>query len=140
MADQFTYYRFIAPFRSRLQARLREERLNVGVDAFARPFNDSSRPELPRLLWDLLREEAFVADFRPDLDDSLHKVHGKAWEDVYYDVIEPLLERLALDTSEIDFTGFDISSITTPREVVALILNIADIQDRGGKGRFVDMA
>lgn len=139
MADQFTFYRFAFPFRSRLQARLREERLNVDVDAFARPFDDISRPEVPRLLWDLLREEAFVADFRPDLDDNLHKIYGKIWEDLYYDIVEPLLEDLSLDASEIDFTGFDFTSITTPRELIAFILKIADAQGRQATRNFVDL-
>jgi hypothetical protein len=140
MADQFTFYRFAFPFRSRLQARLCEERLNVDVDAFARPFDDSSRPEVPRLLWDMIRERAFVSDFRPDLDDSLDKVHAMGWEEVEDEMILPLLKELGLSTSGIDFTGFDFTSITTPREVIAFILKIAEAQDGGGKQRFVALA
>ena len=55
-------------------------------------------------------------------------------------MILPLLETLGLSTSEIDFTGFDFTSITTPREVIAFILKIADAQGGQGKRRFVDMA
>lgn len=139
MVDRFAFYRFIAPFRSRLQARLREERLNVDIEAFARPFEGSSRPEVPRLLWDLLREEAFVADFRPDLDDSLDEVYCMGPEEVRDDVIEPILDKMALDPSWIDFRGFDFASVTTPREVIAFILKIANAQNGGGKRRFVDM-
>ncbi len=60
-------------------------------------------------------------------------------EEVRDDVIEPLLDKLALDPSWIDFRGFDFASVTTPREVIAFILRIANAQSGGGKRRFVDM-
>ena len=62
------------------------------------------------------------------------------WEEVEDEMVLPLLEKLGLSTSEIDFTGFDFTSITTPREVIAFILKIADAQGGQGKRRFVDMA
>lgn len=114
--------------------------MTVDVDAFARPFENSQRPEVPRLLWEMIRKRAFVFDFRPGLDDSLDKILAMGWEEVEDEMVLPLLEKLGLSTSEIDFTGFDFTSITTPREVIAFILKIADAQGGQGKRRFVDMA
>ena len=139
MINKFTVYRFTAPFRSRLQNRLREERLNVDVDAFARGFGDSQQPDMPRLLWQLLREAAFVPDFRPAPDDSLSKVYAMGPQEVRDDVIEPLLAKLGLSVSGIDFTGFDFSSVSTPRDVIAFIIKVADAQNGEGKRRFVDI-
>lgn len=138
MIDKFGLYRFIFPFRSRLQNHLREERLIVDVDAFARRFEDGRQPDVPRSLWELLREAAFVPDFRPDPDDSLAKVYAMGPEEVWDDVIEPLLAKLGLSVSGIDFTGFDFSSVATPRDVVAFIVKVADTQGGDGERRFVD--
>jgi hypothetical protein len=140
MIDKFAVYRFTAPLRSRLQNRLREQRLNVDVDAFARGFEDSRQPDVPRSLWELLREAAFISDFRPDPDDNLSKVYAMGPEEVRDDVIEPLLAKLGLSVSGIDFTGFDFSSLATPRNVVAFVMKVADAQNGEGKRRFVDMA
>jgi hypothetical protein len=145
MIDKFTLYRFTAPFRSRLQNRLRRERLNIDADVFARGFEDSRiDPGLQAdgiwLLWELLREAAFISDFRPDPDDSLSAVYAMGPEEVRDDVIEPLLAKLGLSTSGIDFTGFDFSSIVTPKDVLAFVMKVADAQNGKGKRRFVDMA
>ncbi|MBM5812409.1 MAG: hypothetical protein FJ191_10665 [Gammaproteobacteria bacterium] len=140
MIDKFAVYRFTAPFRSRLQERLRGERLNVDVDAFARGFEDGQHPERPRLLWELLREVAFVPDFRPDPDDSLSKVYAMGPEEVRDDVIEPLLAKLGLSVIGIDFTGFDFSSIVTPKDVIGFVMKVADAQNVEGGRLFVDTA
>lgn len=138
MIDKYAVYRFTAPFRSRLQNRLREERLNVDADVFARGFEDIRQPEVPRLLWELLREEAFVPDFRPDPDDSLSRAYAMGPGEVRDDLIDPLLAKLGLSVSGIDFTGFDFSSVATPRDVVAFVIKVADAQSGEGKRRFVD--
>ena len=139
MIDKYVLYPFIFPFRTRLQRRLREERLNADVAAFARGVEDARQLEVLRLLWELLREAAFVPDFRPDPDDSLSKVYAMGPEEVMYDVVEPLLTKLELSVSGIDFTGFDFSSVFTPRDVVAFVINVSGAQNGEGKQRFVDM-
>ena len=140
MINKYALYPFLFPFRSRLQNRLREERLNVDVDAFARGVEDGRHPDVPRPLWELLREAAFIPDFRPDPDDNLSKVYAMGPEEVRDDVIEPLLAKLRLSVSGIDFTGFDFSSVATPRDVVAFVMKVADAQNSEGKRRFVDIA
>ena len=132
MIVKFAIYRFTAPFRSRLQNRLRNERLNLDVASFVRGFEDGRQPEVPRSLWEMLREAAFVPDFRPDPDDSLSKLYAMGPEEVRDDVIEPLLTKLGLGVSGIDFTGFDFSSIATPRDVVAFVMKVVDAQNGEG--------
>lgn len=138
MIDTFSLYRFIFPFRSRLQRRLREKRLNVDVDAFARRFEGSRQRDSAGLLWDLLREAAFVPDFRPDPDDSLSEVYAKGPEEVWDDVIVPLLDKLGVSVSGIDFTRFNFSSVATPRDVVAFVMKVAEAGNGEGKRQFVD--
>jgi hypothetical protein len=114
--------------------------MNVDVDAFARGFEgDDQHPEIPRHLWELLRETAFVPDFKPAPEDALSQVYAMGPEEVMYDVIEPLLTRLGLSVSGIDFTGFDFASVATPRDVVAFVTKVADAQNGEGERRFVDM-
>lgn len=138
MIDKFAIYRFTAPFRSRLQNRLRIERLNVDVAAFVSGFEDGQQPDVPRSLWEMLREAAFVPDFRPDPDDSLSQLYAMGPEEVRDDVIEPLLTKLGLSVSGIDFTSFDFSSIATPRDVVAFVIKVVDAQN-GERPRFLDL-
>lgn len=114
--------------------------MDVDVDAFARTCEDGQHPEMPRLLWELLRELAFVPDFRPDPDDSLAKVYAMGPEEVRDDVIEPLLARLGVSVSGIDFTGFDFSSVVTPKDVMAFVMKIVDAQNCEGGRQFVDTA
>lgn len=141
MIDKFAVYRFTAPFRSRLQIRLREERLNVDVDAFALGLEGGDRhPQIVVALWELLRERAFIPDFRPDPNDDLAGVFAMDAEIVRDEVVDELLTKLGLSVSGIDFTGFDFSSVATPRDVAAFIMKVADVQNGDGKRRFVDMA
>jgi hypothetical protein len=141
MTDKFAAYRFIAPFRSRLQKRLREERMSVDVNAFSSGIGGGDRhPEIAAALWELLRERAFVPDFRPDPDDDLAKVFAMDPEIVRDEVVDEILTKLGLSVSGIDFTGFDFASVATPRDVVAFVMKIADAQNGEGERRFVDMA
>lgn len=129
MIDKFALYRVIFPFRCRLQSRLREERRNVNLDVFERGFGGGDRHgEIPRLMWEMLRAKAFVPDFRPDPGDSLSTVYAMGPEEVRDDLIEPLLTTLGLSPSGFDFTGFDFSSIATPKDASELVLKIADAQ------------
>lgn len=141
MINKFATYRVIAPFRSRLQARLRKERIRVDVYAFARGLEDGDRhPEIAHALWELLRERAFVLDFRPEPDDDLYKVFAMDPEIVRDEVIDVLLTKLKLSVSGIDFTGFDFASITTPKDVSRFVAKVADAQDGKGKQQMSDMA
>jgi hypothetical protein len=134
--NKFAAYRFIAPFRSRLQGRLRGERMSVDVDTFAHGLEGGDRrSEIARVLWEILRGEAFVPDFRPDPDDRLARVYAMGPEEVRDDVIDPLLTRLGLSVSGIDFTGFDFSSIATPKDVSRFVVKVADAQNGEGKQR-----
>ena len=115
--------------------------MNVDVDVFAHGLEGGDRhPEIVAALWELLRESAFIPDFRPDPNDDLARVFAMDAEIVRDEVVDELLTKLELSVSEIDFTGFDFSSITTPRDVGAFIMKVADAQNGGGKRRFVDMA
>ena len=134
MTDKFALYRLTAPFRSRLQRRLREERKNVDMEAFVQALSaDEQKAEAARALWELLRQQAFVPDFRPDPNDDLSEVYAIGPEEVRDDVIDPLLDRLGLSVSGIDFTGFDFASIATPTDVVAFVMKVADAQNGEGK-------
>lgn len=138
--NKFTLYRFLAPFRSRLQSRLRTERIDVDVDGFAGGIGEGERKaEVAELLWEILQEEAFVRDFRPGPDDNLSGVYGMGPEDVRDDVIAPLLDRLGLSVQGIDFTGFDFSSIVNPRDAGRFVMRIAAAQNRHGGRRFTDL-
>lgn len=136
--SKFAVYRFIAPFRSRLQDRLRKGRLHVTAETFASQLN--GRPDIAVALWETLREQAFVRDFRPEADDDLYKVFAMDPEIVRDELIEVLLAKLELNVSGIDFTGFDFSSVATPRDVVAFVIKVADAQNGQGKRRFVGEA
>lgn len=126
MIDRFALYRFMSPFRSRLQRRLREERAGIDVDAFARGVGCSERhAELSRLVWEALRERAFVPDFRPHPDDNLAKVYAMGPEEVWDEIIEPFLDRLGLAANEVDFTGLDLDDDATPRDVAKVLVSIA---------------
>ena len=128
--SKFALYRFIAPFRSRLQARLRDDRLAVDEDEFVHQFEGGGgrSSEVARALWDLLRTEAFVSDFRPAPDDILPKIYAMGPEEVRDDVIEPILMRLGLKVDRMNFKGVDFASILTPRDVVTFITKVADAQ------------
>jgi hypothetical protein len=134
--NKFAAYRFIAPFRSRRQARLRRERMSVDVDTFAQGLEGGDRrPEIAHALWELLRERAFVDDFRPDPNDSLYEVFGMDAEIVRDEVVDKLLNTFDLSVSGFDFTGFDFASIATPKDVSRFVVKIADAQEGEGKQR-----
>lgn len=115
--------------------------MSVDVNAFSSGLGGSDRhPEIAAALWELLRDRAFVADFRPDPDDDLAKVFAMDPEIVRDEVVDEILTKLGLNVSGIDFTGFDFASVATPRDVVAFLTTVADAQNNEGKRRFVDMA
>jgi hypothetical protein len=141
MIDRFTFYRLVFPFRFRRQNRLREERLGVDVDAFVRSLEDGDRRlEIARFLWEILREQAFLPDFRPMADDDLARVYAMGPEEVRDEVIDPLLAKLELKVDGIDFTGFDFSSIVTPHDVSRFVMRVAAIQAGQSERRFTDGA
>ena len=116
------------PFRSQLQKRLRAERMRVDAATFAQELGmDERNPELSRALWEILREESFVPDFRPKADDSLPKIYSLGPEEVRDDLIEPLLDRLGLNVAGIDFRAVDFTSVVTPKDVGNLVMRIAAI-------------
>jgi len=61
-------------------------------------------------------------------------------EEVLDDLIEPLLTSLGLSVSGLDFTGFDLASITTPQGVVRFMMKVAEAPNEVGRRRFVDIA
>lgn len=110
--------------------------MSVDVDAFAHGLEGGDRrPDIARELWTLLRDAAFIADFRPDPNDDLAKVYAMGPEEVRDDLIDLLLTRLGVTVSGIDFTGFDFSSIATPRDVSRFVEKVADAQRGQGKQR-----
>lgn len=124
-----------------MQSRLRNDRLGVNVGTFATQLKDSDRyPEIAPALWELLREQAFIDDFRPEPDDNLYKVFAMDPEIVRDELIDVLLAKLGLSVSGIDFAGFDFASITTPRDVSEFVVKVADVQGQAGKQRMSDLA
>lgn len=114
------------PFRSRLQRRLRQERLNKDLTDFTLRLGDGPHiAEISKCLWDKLREVAFVPDFRPDIDDNLMDIYAIDGEEVRDDLVEPIVEVLGIDTSNMDFSNLDFSSISTPKGVAGLLVRIA---------------
>lgn len=115
--------------------------MNFNNDTFARELDGADRhPAIVAALWELLRERAFVPDFRPDPDDDLAKVSAMDSEIVRDEVVDELLTKLRLSVSGIDFTGFDFSSVATSRDVFAFVTKVADAQNGEGKRRFGDIA
>lgn len=115
--------------------------MSADVHAFSSGLGGSDHhPEIAAALWELLRERAFVPDFRPDPDDDLAKVFAMDPEIVRDEVVDEILTKLGLSVSGIDFTGFDFASVATPRDVVAFVTTVADVQNSEGERRFVDMA
>lgn len=53
-------------------------------------------------------------------------------EEALHDLIEPLLDKLELSKSKIDFNGLDLSSLNTPRDAASLIAKVANA--RHGQG------
>jgi DNA-directed RNA polymerase subunit F len=134
MINKFALYRFTAPFRSRLQDHLMKERSHLDVYAFTRGLEDGERhSEIAHALWELLREYAFVADFRPKPDDDLYKIFAMDEEIIQDEVLYELVTRLGLNIDGIDFTGFDFAAITTPKDVSRFLANVADSQSGEGK-------
>jgi len=117
------------------------ERVCLDVNAFAAGMKGGgSQDEIAIALWALLRERAVVPDFRPDPDDDLSEVFGMNPEIVRDEVVDELLAKLGLSASGINFTGFDFSSIVTPKDVVVFVRLIADSRHGEPGRRFMDMA
>jgi hypothetical protein len=138
MIDKFTIYRFIAPFRSRLQGRLRSQRLKSDIHNFELGVETGCVPGLARELWTLLQDSAFIPDFRPAPDDNLADVYAMGPEEVRDDIIEPLLNKLGLKVDHIDFTGFNFARITTPRDIAAFVVRVAALQYVGCNASFLN--
>ena len=114
--------------------------MRLDVDAFTRGFEGGERhPEIAHALWELLRERAFVRDFRPEPEDDLYRVFAMDAEIVRDEVIHVLLAKLNLSVSGLDFSGFDFASIETPQDVFSFLKKVADAQNDALERRFVDM-
>lgn len=129
--NNYILYRFLFPFRSRRQDRLREERMDVDVNSFASALTRKGKRhnEIARLLWNAMREVALVSDFRPAPDDSLADLHAMGPEEVLDELIEPLLDQLGLSVEGIDFAGFDFDSVKTPGDIANFMHKVVNAQD-----------
>ena len=125
--NKFSIYPYLFPFRTRLQRRLREERLQVDYSDFAEGINDGRLHEpVSRFLWNCLSgERALVPDFRPKVNDDLAKVYGMGPEEIVDDILEPLTAQLDLDVSGIDFKALGFGSIKTPADVAHFVMKMA---------------
>ncbi len=123
-----------------MQSRLRNGRLDVNVGTFASQLKDSDRyPEIAPALGKLLQEQAFVDDFRPEPDDDLYEVFAMDPEIVRDELVAVLLDKLGLSVRGIDFEGFNFASLTTPRDVSAFVVKVADAQSKTGTQRASDL-
>ena len=128
MMNRYTLYRFLFPFRYRLQDRLERERRHVKLQQFANELGDTRAVDkIGSILWDLLREKAFVEDFRPSADDNLANVFAMGPEEVRDDLVEPLIEGLDLDVSSISFKDFDFDTLRTPKDVANFICTLRGV-------------
>jgi acyl-homoserine lactone acylase PvdQ len=86
-----------ARFYSRQQKliRLRGE---VTAQSFSAMFTDERERMVARMVWDHLRREAVVPDFRPHPDDRLLTVYGIAEEELDEDLILQVLRDLGAPT------------------------------------------
>ena len=125
--SKFGIYRFLAPFRSRRQMRLRERREDLTWEVFSLGIKPGPRhDEITRAIWDNLRkEQAFVEDFRPDPQDNLAEIYAMGPEEVRYDMVDPITEQLNLDLSLYDGRGFDFASLKTPSDVAIFLMSLA---------------
>jgi len=125
--NKFRLYRFLAPFRSRHQKRLREHRGEVTWEVFSQGIEPGPRhDEITRSLWDNLREEqAFVEDFRPDPQDNLAEIFAMGPEEVRYDMVDPIADQLGLDLGLHDNKRFDFASLETPSDVARFLMSLA---------------
>jgi hypothetical protein len=125
--SKFSIYPYLFPFRTRLQRRLREERLQVDYSDFAEGINDGPLHEtISRFLWNCLSvERALVPDFRPEVNDDLAKVYAMGPEEIIDDILEPLTAQLNLDVSGIDFKALGFDSIKTPADVAHFVMKMA---------------
>ena len=134
MIDWYTMYQFFFPSLSRLQQRLRKERAHLDVEVFAHAVEGGDHhPEIAHALWDLLRARAFVRDFRPHPDDDLYEVFAMDEEIVNDEILNHLLKKMELSLKGVDVSAFPISSITTPKKVMEVLVFAAEARnaDRG---------
>lgn len=126
--DKYQFYRFLAPFRMRRQRSLCRSRGDWTLTDFMGqlPVSPVTEP-LARGLWDLLRDAAFVPDFRVDASDLLDATFGMGPEEVSDDLTDPLLDQLGLDVSMIDFTGLDFRKLKTVGDVAKLMIRVEQL-------------
>lgn len=119
---KFSFYKLAFPFRSRLQNRLRRERDAYRFEDFKKQLGEGViSPIVAAHLWELLRQCAFVDDFRPSPDDDLDEVFAMGPEEVKDELIEPLIGHLGGQASSIDVKDVDLANLRTPRQVAAFI-------------------
>jgi len=129
--NKFSLYPYLFPFRTRLQRRLRGERMQTDYSTFAAGIGEGPyREAIIRFLWDCLREErAFVADFRPDTSDDLAKVYAMGPEEIVDDFLEPLTTQLSLDVEDVDFKTLGFHSINTVADFAHFMMRLAASQE-----------
>jgi hypothetical protein len=117
------------PLRRR-QERLMRERGSLDAEAFVTIAKDEFERRLLIRLWDYLRAEAVIHDFRPAVDDDLLAVYRLAEEEVDDDIILNFMTELGIDIppqSEIDAFG----PINTPRKIVQFMSEVRQRQSTG---------
>lgn len=130
--NKYFLYRILFPFRRRLQDRLRRERRDFQLEQFGTELDNTiAKTGLGRSLWKLLREKAFVEDFRPRPDDNLEEVFAMGPEEVRDDLVDPLIWCLGLNADSISFKDVDFATLRTPRDVAKFAAEIKErITDR----------
>lgn len=128
---KFSLYPYMFPFRTRLQRRLREERMQTDYSTFAAGIGDGPHREaISRFLWDCFCDgRAFVPDFRPDVSDDLAKVYAMGPEEIIDDILEPLTAQLRLDVEALDFKALGFDSIKTPADVAHFVMRLAALRE-----------
>ena len=128
--NKFGIYRFIFPFRYRLQRRFRLERINHDMYDFERQLDIGyDHRQVARTLWDALRSVAFVADFRPSYDDDLAALYAMGPDEVRDELIDVILNALSIDVSGINFSHVDFGTIKSPKDVANFIVNVVGAGD-----------
>jgi hypothetical protein len=100
--------------------------MDADRDVFAASVGaEGANVPIAHALWDQLREEAFVPDFRPSRDDSLFSVFGMGPEEVRDELIEPIITKLGLIPDRQTFSCVDFSLIGTPQDAQNLLARVA---------------
>lgn len=119
---EWLYKWVLAPSQYRAQLEKLVKRQELSNEDYYESF---STKRVPFYILDQIREEivesAFVPGFIPLAEDNLNTLYSFHYDDIFYDIITPILENNNIQTDKVDFSGFDLRSIKTVNDIALLI-------------------